>query len=202
MGLFKFRYLVGRAFSNEECDQILGDLTLQQDKFSVTDEFGDLDISVYEVPYDKIEDCQGKRIMDEKISLLEKDLGLTYNEDRFVIQYRGDRLEMKPHYDGFTETTLIYLNNDFKGGTTKFPLAKLDHVPQKFDPGHYIHYSSKHFLSFHGGMPVTEGTKTVIVLRSGGNSFLTRLIGIPWMILCVIFLFFVQKFSKRNIREN
>ena len=199
----KFKYLVGQGIPSKECKTILNDLLLQENEFGLTDEFGDIGISVYEIPYNKIKDCEGKRLMDQRISEKEKSLGLKYNEDKFVIKYKEDRLEMKPHYDGFTETTLLYLNTDFEGGSTNFPLAKLEHHPQQFGPGHYIHYSSKHLLSFHSGMPVTKGTKTVIVLRSAGkNKFWTRLVGIPWMFLCVLFLFVVQKFTKKNIRIN
>ena len=138
----KFKYLVGQGIPSQECETILQDLNKQKDKFKIRDEFGDSILSVYEIPYEEIEDSQGKRLMDQRIGELEKSLGLKYNEDKFVIKYKDDRLEMIPHYDGYTETTLLYLNTDFEGGSTNFPLAKCQHNPQQFQPGHYIHHSS------------------------------------------------------------
>ena len=185
--MFKFNYNVGKAIPRVECKVILKDLNRQLDNFTVTDAFGDVSLSVYECPYEDIRDCEGKRIMDLRIKKLEKVLGVKYNEDKFVIKYRGDRMEMEPHYDGSYTTTLIYLNTNFEGGGTNFPLANLEHHPQNFSDGHYIHYNSNHILAYHGGMPVTDGEKTVIVLRSFKITPWTILTILPWRLFRDVF---------------
>tara|TARA_Y100000389_G_scaffold180795_1_gene195905 strand:- start:58 stop:681 length:624 start_codon:yes stop_codon:yes gene_type:complete len=185
--MFKYNYKVGRAIPIRECQIILKDLYEQSDKFNVTTEFGDISLSVYESDYDDIDDCDGKKIMDYRIKLLEKELGLKFDRDKFIIRYTDDLLEMIPHYDGSFTTTLIYLNNNFKGGSTEFPLANLEHKPQKYKPGHYIHYNSNHILSYHGGTPVTEGAKTVIVLRSMKMTLWKVLTILPWRLFRDVF---------------
>ena len=126
--MFKYNYKVGKAIPNVECQIILKDLYKQSDKFTVTDAFGDISLAVYETDYDNIEG-DGKKLMDYRVKLLEKQLGVKYKKDKFIIKYTGDHLEMIPHYDGSRTTTLIYLNTNFKGGATEFPLANLEHNP-------------------------------------------------------------------------
>tara|TARA_R110002153_G_C13265835_1_gene492815 strand:- start:906 stop:1526 length:621 start_codon:yes stop_codon:yes gene_type:complete len=184
--MFKYNYKVGKAIPNVECQIILKDLYKQSDKFTVTDAFGDISLAVYETDYDNIEG-DGKKLMDYRVKLLEKQLGVKYKKDKFIIKYTGDHLEMIPHYDGSRTTTLIYLNTNFKGGATEFPLANLEHNPQDFKPGHYIHYNANHILAYHGGTPVTEGTKTVIVLRSMKMDLWTVLTILPWRLFRDIF---------------
>ena len=85
--MFKYNYKVGRAIPLRECQIILKDLYKQSDKFNVTTEFGDISLSVYESDYDDIDDCDGKKIMDYRIKLLEKQLGLKFDRDKFIIRY-------------------------------------------------------------------------------------------------------------------
>ena len=196
---FKFNYKVGTILTEQECNDILKDLSLQDDKFGITGDFGDEDLSVYEIDYDNLDDCGGKVTIDKRIKELENRLGLSYNGDRFIIKYRDDRREMIPHYDGHSDTTLIYLTTDFEGGSTNFPIAGLEHKPQDYKPGHYIHYNSRHPHSFHGGTTVSKGEKIVIVLRSYKNNILTYLLQIPW---ALIRLLYVVVFFNKGIRKN
>ena len=199
MNLFKFNYKVGSLFTEQECNDILKDLSLQDDKFGITDDFGDENLSVYEIAIDNLNTCVGKSIIKNKIKELENRLGLSYNDDRFIIKYRDDRREMIPHYDGHSDTTLIYLTTDFEGGSTNFPIAGVEHKPQDYKPGHYIHYNSRHPHSFHGGTTVSKGEKIVIVLRSYKNNILTYLLQIPW---ALIRLLYVVVFFNKGIRKN
>lgn len=199
MNPFKFNYKVATLFTEQECSDILKDLSLQDDKFGITGDFGDEDLSVYEIDYDNLGNCGGKDTIDRRIKELENRLGLSYNGDRFIIKYKDDRKEMIPHYDGHSDTTLIYLTTDFEGGSTNFPIAGLEHKPQDYKPGHYIHYNSRHPHSFHGGTTVTKGEKIVIVLRSYKNNILTYLLQIPW---ALIRLLYVTMFFNKAIRNN
>jgi hypothetical protein len=199
---FKFNYKVGTILTEQECNDILKDISSQDDRFIVTPDHGELDISVYEIAIDNLNTCVGKSIIKNKIKELEKRLGVKYDGDRFIIRYSDDKLEMKPHYDAYADSTLIYLTTDFEGGSTNFPIAGVEHKPQDYKPGHYIHYNSRHLLSFHGGMPVTKGIKIAIVLRATKNNIWTYVLGIPWMFLCVGFLHVIEKFFNKGIRKN
>jgi hypothetical protein len=182
---------------------VLEDIKKQHDKFFVTDAHGGLELSVYETPYNDLKDCKGKEIMDLRISQLEEKLGLKYDEhNKFIIIYTGDFHEMIPHYDDQgTRTSLIYLTTDFEGGSTSFPLAGTEHKPQDYRPGHYIHYSSRHIHSFHGGMPVTKGTKVVIVLRSSFEDNINSVI-LLWEVFCFCYVKFRNLFSKKDLYKN
>ena len=199
MNIFKFNYKVGTLFTEDECNDILRDLSIQDQKFTITGDFGDGDLSVYEIDYDHLDSCGGKDIIDRGIKELENRLGLHYNGDRFIIKYKDDRNEMIPHYDGHSDTTLIYLTTDFEGGSTNFPIVGLEHKPQDYRPGHYIHYNSRHPHSFHGGTLVTKGIKVVIVLRSYKNNILTHLFQIPW---ALIKLLYIKIFFNKGIWTN
>tara|TARA_R110000737_G_scaffold73586_2_gene102350 strand:+ start:1500 stop:2114 length:615 start_codon:yes stop_codon:yes gene_type:complete len=203
MGLFNFKYEVGQALPRVETKVVLEDIKKQNDKFFVTDAHGGLELSVYETPYNDLKDCKGKEIMDLRISQLEEKLGLKYDEhNKFIIIYTGDFHEMIPHYDDQgTRTSLIYLTTDFEGGSTSFPLAGTEHKPQDYRPGHYIHYSSRHIHSFHGGMPVTKGTKVVIVLRSSFEDNINSVI-LLWEVFCFCYVKFRNLFSKKDMYKN
>jgi len=203
MGLFNFKYEVGQALPRVETKVVMEDIKKQNDKFFVTDAHGGLELSVYETPYNDLKDCKGKEIMDLRISQLEEKLGLKYDEhNKFIIIYTGDFHEMIPHYDDQgTRTSLIYLTTDFEGGSTSFPLAGTEHKPQDYRPGHYIHYSSRHIHSFHGGMPVTKGTKVVIVLRSSFEDNIYSVI-LLWEVFCFCYVKFRNLFTKKDLYKN
>ena len=198
MNPFKFKYKVGNLFTDQECNDILRDISLQDGRFGITGDFGDENLSVYEIDYNNLHHCGGKDIIDRRIKELENRLGLTYNGDRFIIKYKDDRKEMIPHYDGHSDTTLIYLTTDFEGGSTNFPIAGLEHKPQDYKPGHYIHYNSRHPHSFHGGTTVSKGTKIVIVLRSYKNNILTYLLQIPWTLIRVLYVMVFYRDMMKN----
>ena len=203
MGLFKFKYEVGQAIPRVETKVVMEDIKKQNDKFFITDAHGWIELSVFETPYNDMDDCKGKEIMDLRISQLEERLGLKYDEhNKFIIIYTGDFIEMIPHYDDqSTRTSLIYLTTDFEGGSTSFPLAGTEHKPQDYRPGHYIHYSSRHIHSYHGGMPVTKGTKVVIVLRSTHKDKLNKLVYL-WERFCYCYIILRNIFSRIDLTKN
>ena len=203
MGLFKFKYEVGQAIPRVETKVVMEDIKKQNDKFFITDAHGGIELSVFETPYNDMDDCKGKEIMDLRISQLEERLGLKYDEhNKFIIIYTGDFIEMIPHYDDqSTRTSLIYLTTDFEGGSTSFPLAGTEHKPQDYRPCHYIHYSSRHIHSYHGGMPVTKGTKVVIVLRSTHKDKLNKLVYL-WERFCYCYIILRNIFSRIDLTKN
>ena len=63
-----YNYKVGKAIPNVECQIILKDLYKQSDKFTVTDAFGDISLSVYESrDYDNIDDVTVRELMEYRV---------------------------------------------------------------------------------------------------------------------------------------
>ena len=93
-------------------------------------------------------------------------VGVPDVEDIQCVRYkRGQRF--KPHYDATTElprltTYLLYLNDDFEGGNTAFPLLGYEVKPKA---GACLRFPSCDRMgrilwpSLHGGLPVKSGVK-------------------------------------------
>jgi len=180
-----FNYKLGRLFTESECIDIIKTLDIE-DKLIVSDEFGDLDLSVYEMDFEDMDDSVVKTLIHKRLVHYTKIIGKGLDEV-FFIKYCDDKLEMHPHYDGGLTTTLVYLNNDFKGGGTQFPLVGKTHHPQDYPPGHYIYYNSNTLLSYHGGLPVTEGIKYALVIRTQYISVLSFFTLLPYRIFRDVF---------------
>lgn len=73
-----------------------------------------------------------------------------------------------------TKTALVYLNDDFKGGSTEFPQREKMITPKK---GKLVVWSNLNedgtldFTSLHAGLPVEEGTKYIAVIWIRQNKF-------------------------------
>jgi prolyl 4-hydroxylase len=106
-----------------------------------------------------------------------------------ILRYRPGE-EFRPHVDYFNEsgagayqsladggqraqTMLLYLNDDYSGGSTCFPKLHLDIKGRRGDLLHFHNVDSNgmgHRNSLHAGMPVTEGEKWLLSqwIRSEG----------------------------------
>jgi len=197
------RYVVDTFFSEEECNLILEELQGDSDFFRVTDEFGVLDLSVYEMPVSDMVESPIKNLINSRIGTLKNKFGISPREG-FFIKYCDDKVKMDPHYDGGTSTTLIYLNNDFVGGGTKFVFTGEVHNPQDYEPGHMIHYKSNSLASYHTGLTVEEGTKWVLVVKSLELNLLSIFTLIPYRLFRDIFLerFLFGKVFKKYINVD
>jgi len=194
-----FDYKIGRLLNEEECNNIITVLNKQSDDFKVTDDFGDLSLSVYEMDFDNMTSSYAKTLLQDRINKFAADNGFEVR-DLFFIKYEKDLIKMDPHYDGSSTTTLVYLNNNYTGGGTRFPFIKKTHKPQDHPSGHYIHYNSNHMLSFHTGLPVTEGTKYVLVIRSLRINLLSIFLLLPYRIFRdIIFEKFIMKTFFKNV---
>lgn len=197
-----FDYRIGRLFTEEECCDIISVLNNQSDDFKVTDNFGDLSLSVYEMDFENMTPSNEKTLIIDRINRFARNLGFNVR-DFFFIKYEKDLVKMDPHYDGSSTTTLIYLNNGYSGGGTHFPFINKTHKPQDYYSGHYIHYNSNHILSYHAGLPVTKGIKYVLVIRSLRINILSFFTLLPYRLFRdVIFEKFILKtFFKKSIYE-
>ena len=194
-----FDYTFGRLLTEEESNNIITVLDKQSDDFKVTDDFGDLSLSVYEMDFDNMSPSYAKSLLQDRINDFASKFGFEVR-DLFFIKYEKDLIKMDPHYDGSSTTTLVYLNNNYTGGGTYFPFIKKTHVPQDHPVGHFIHYNSNHILSFHTGLPVTSGTKYVMVIRSLRINLLSVFYLLPYRIFRdLIFERFLLKIVFKNV---
>ena len=101
-------------------------------------------------------------------------------EDLQVVKYEPNGF-YRPHYDTCCEenciditkkqgghrvvTTVIYLNDDFEGGSTKFPKLNINLKPPKYSAILFFSLDSQknkcHPYSLHGGEPVISGEKYI-----------------------------------------
>tara|TARA_R110000787_G_scaffold37940_4_gene96006 strand:- start:1255 stop:1881 length:627 start_codon:yes stop_codon:yes gene_type:complete len=197
-----FNYRVGKFFSEEECLSIIKSLD-DSGKLSITTEFGDLALSVYEMSYDNMDESVIKTMVGKRLNRFSKNLNRKIR-DNFFIKYYDDKTDMDLHYDGSITTTLVYLNTDFKGGGTDFPLAKKTHIPQDYLPGHYMHFNANSFFAYHRGLPVTEGAKYVFVVRTQKLTLLSIITLLPWRIFRDVFLvrFLYNVVFNKKFRRN
>lgn len=106
------------------------------------------------------------------VALVEAQTGTsrTHYEDLQVVRYTADQKydahfdtsENTPETEVRTDTVLMYLNDNFKGGATSFPTARITVSPQT---GLAVWWKNVdvhgHMLpcGFHAGEPVSEGVK-------------------------------------------
>jgi prolyl 4-hydroxylase len=72
---------------------------------------------------------------------------------------RGNRIT-----GGRKSTLLVYLNDDYEGGETEFPLIYLTIKPERGKGIFFINVDKNHKIehySLHGGLPVTKNTKYI-----------------------------------------
>ena len=93
-----FNYRVGKFFSEEECLSIIKSLD-DSGKLSITTEFGDLALSVYEMSYDNMDDSVVKTMVGKRLNRFSKNLNRKIR-DNFFIKYYDDKTDMDLHYDG------------------------------------------------------------------------------------------------------
>jgi len=162
-----FKTDIKQIFTPEDSGIILNELTKSYNNFRITKEHGDLRLSVEELPFKELKNKKIKSFIDQKMNDLSSYLGERVTEI-FFLKYDSstETNKMDAHYDGATRSVLIYLNNDFEGGGTKFTFTGYIHSPQDFQPGHALIYNSNSIFSHHEGMVVTEGVKWVLVCRS------------------------------------
>jgi hypothetical protein len=92
---------------------------------------------------------------------LEGDAWNTSKSENFIVKYNTENQgSLAIHHDSSAITLNVRLNDEFKGGGTFLPRYKLTLQPTKkgyamAHPGQITHK--------HGGRPVTEGTRYILV---------------------------------------
>ena len=119
----------------------------------------------------------------------------TLNGEFIQILRYGVREEFRPHVDYFNEsgagayqsladggqraqTVLMYLNDDYEGGSTTFPVLHVDIKGRRGDMLHFHNLGADglgHKASLHAGMPVTAGEKWLLSKWIRSDSYPARL---------------------------
>ena len=131
-------------FNDKECVEIIKSIDKNSDKLEVSDSYGGIEISAYEMHLSKLDNNVFK-LINKKIEKLTS-LPLVQG---FIIKYNSDLLSYMPlHYDFTTLSVIINLNTDFGGGGTHFPLLKRTHKAQHHKNGDGLVFKADK-LSFH-----------------------------------------------------
>jgi len=172
-----FSYSIHKNILDDvECRSLISEFT----KFKIAETLSDdskyrkAKIAVYESESDIL-----KRVRE--IISIKTNTNITHQETpvSFVKYERGD--EYKEHYDSFgdlkdfpniesgdrVKTAILYLNDNYTGGETEFPLEGLK---IKLSAGDLLVWDNLNKdgsitrKSLHSGLPVIEGTKYIIVV--------------------------------------
>jgi prolyl 4-hydroxylase len=168
--------------SNEECDELIKiSETKLIDSLVYDSAQGSKDVKARVSQQCWLKDIENpvvKKISDKTSQIL--NLPQNYQEQLQVVKYQTGGF-FKPHYDACVgdekyckslvsnstnryATLLIYLNDDYNGGETQFPLLNKHVVPKKGKAVLFFNTDTSGTLldkSLHGGNPVTSGTKWV-----------------------------------------
>jgi|TARA_R110000744_G_scaffold132607_1_gene240818 hypothetical protein len=154
-------FSVINIFNDEECVEIINSVDGNSDKLEVSDSYGGVEISAYEIPITKL-DYDVFKLIRDKVSCL---TSLTLAQS-FIIKYNSDLLSYMPaHYDFTTVSVIINLNTNFNDGGTHFPLLKHTHKAQDYNNGDALVFKADKLSSIHEALSVTSGTRYVINLK-------------------------------------
>ena len=154
-------FSVINIFNDNECLEIIKSIDTNSDKLEVSDSYGGIEISAYEMHLSKLDNNVFK-LINKKI---EKLTSLSLMQG-FIIKYNNDLLPYMPaHYDFSTLSMVINLNTNFSGGGTHFPLLKHTHKAQHHNNGDALIFKADKLSSIHEALSVTSGTRYVINLK-------------------------------------
>jgi prolyl 4-hydroxylase len=131
-------------------------------------------------------DSEASKVVRERISKV-TNLPTENMENVHIVKYEVGG-EYKPHFDYFNvkvnakelerggqriKSVLVYLNDDFEGGETQFPKLKLTVKPQigKLIVWDNVSEGKENPNSVHAGLPVTKGTKYIMIVWIRENKF-------------------------------
>lgn len=153
--------------SNEDCDFFI-------DYCEINGLFKKSTIDILTTGSNDIRTSKSSIIFDRNIEIIDK----IYNKVMNIFNIKMEQIEniqcvkydkneqFKLHIDSSdenrrTDTILIYLNDNFVGGETFFPIMNNKIIPKK---GEAIHFVSREnnfdkLISIHAGLPIISGTK-------------------------------------------
>jgi prolyl 4-hydroxylase len=128
-----------------------------------------------------VDDKEPISIKLKEITSIETRLPVSNMEKINVVKYDVDG-EYKEHHDFFNDsknsqrvkTVLFYLNDDFEGGQTDFPILNIRVEPVKSKVIIWDNIKEDGSLDYdtlHAGLPVTSGTKYIATIWIRENAF-------------------------------
>ena len=154
-------FSVINIFNDKECVEIINSVDRNSDKLEVSDSYGGIELSAYEMHITKL-DYDVFKLIRDKIDRL---TSLTLVQS-FIIKYNSDLLPYMPaHYDFTTVSVIINLNTNFNDGGTHFPLLNHTHKAQNYNNGDALIFKADKLTSIHEALSVTSGTRYVINLK-------------------------------------
>ena len=97
------------------------------------------------------------------------------------------------HYDGDDYTVLIYLNENFKGGGTSFPLLNKTLTVKDVGVGNGYIFSGLNPKSWHGALPITSGKRYTISVRIVRTHLLFKIFNMLRIFILMPFTFLLNK---------
>ena len=194
MKLNKFEIL-----SKKECEVICEWLESEKSKFKVSTENGEEYISAYESNLTKdfpfIHSLLEKKINEIVFPSLWNPFFPLKITKSFGCRYTTNTSPSMPfHYDGDDFTVLIYLNKNFKGGGTSFPLLKNVTPVNDVGVGGGVVFSGLNPKSWHGALPITKGTRYTISVRLVRDNIFYKVLNIFRIFLLIPFTFLFNKY--------
>ena len=150
-------------FSKEEAKKIENLFETNLHQFGLTVNHGSFRLSVYESTLNDTFPEIHKLIVNKikKIPKL-KDYNVTRSAG---LRYTKDAPSMPHHYDGDDYTILIFINDNYEGSGTVFPLLKKTAHASEFGVGNALLFSGRKIKSWHGALPLKSGVRYTINVR-------------------------------------
>ncbi len=194
-----------KVLSVDECRVICEWFESEKHKFKISTENGEEYISAAESNLNKdfpyIHELLNKRISKNILSQFSPLLGFMEVKKSFACRYTiSPSPSMPVHYDGDDYTVLIYLNEDFEGGGTSFPLLNKTLRVSEIGVGNGYIFSGLNPKSWHGALPITSGKRYTISVRVVRISILFRIFNMFRIFILMPFTFLLNKFH--NLRTK
>ena len=176
-----------KVITEKECELLLNIFESNKERFTQSSNNGEVKYSAFESVINKdfpeVHDFLVKTIKEKNIAQL-KNCEIIKS---FACRYSSDSQTYMPyHYDLDNYTLLIYLNDDFKGGGTHFPLIKKVSSVGEVGIGNGILFNGLHIKSWHGALPISSGVRYTISVRikkKGVLSLLKKMFNLSILIL-------------------
>jgi len=186
------------VLSKEECRVICEWFESEKHKFKISTENGEQYISASEsnltkdFPY--IHELLEKKISKNILSKFFPLLGFSEVKKSFACRYTTKTSPSMPfHYDGDDYTVLIYLNENFKGGGTSFPLLNKTLTVKDVGVGNGYIFSGLNPKSWHGALPITSGKRYTISVRIVRTHLLFKIFNMLRIFILIPFTFLLNK---------
>jgi hypothetical protein len=186
--------------TKKECESICSYLEEHKDKFVMGNANGETKYAAYEsdltIEFPKIHNFLKDKIEKKDIFLINKCKVIK----SFACRYSVDTSPSMPyHYDVDNYTILLYLNDDFKGGGTHFPLLNKTFSVKEYGIGNALLFSGDKIKSWHGAVPIDDGVRYTVSIRISKEKTINLLFkSFIFFIINPILTVYMNIYNKKN----